>query len=61
ELGWEPSHSSLEAVGEMLEGMREGAGMNTPPLQPQAGGKLREKEVATGVGERPGVEPDQGK
>ncbi len=55
ELGWEPTHSSLEAVSEMLQGMREGAGMHTPPLHPQAGGKLRERELATGVGQRPGV------
>ncbi len=60
ELGWEPTHSSLEALSEVLEGMREGAGMDTPPLHPQAGGRFREKEVTTGVGERPGVRPDDG-
>ncbi|MDQ3932095.1 MAG: NAD-dependent epimerase/dehydratase family protein, partial [Actinomycetota bacterium] len=58
ELGWQPGRSSLEAVSEMLEGMREGAGMDTPPLHPQAGGKFREREVATGVGQRPGVSPE---
>ncbi|MDP8960333.1 MAG: NAD-dependent epimerase/dehydratase family protein [Actinomycetota bacterium] len=60
ELGWEPTRSSLEAVREMLEGMREGGAMDTPPLRPQAGGTFREREVATGVGQRPGVPSDSG-
>ena len=52
ELGWAPSRSSLEAVREVLEGLRQGAGMETPPLDPKAGGMLRYHEVATGVGQR---------
>ena len=52
ELGWTPRHSSLEAVGEFLEGLRAGAGMDTPPLRSDAGGKLRSREFATGVGRR---------
>jgi nucleoside-diphosphate-sugar epimerase len=51
ELGWEPSRTSLEALAEVIEGFREGAGMETPPLEPDAGGKLRQQELATGVGE----------
>jgi nucleoside-diphosphate-sugar epimerase len=51
ELGWEPSRTSLEALAEVIEGFRQGAGMETPPLEPDAGGKLREQELATGVGE----------
>ena len=52
ELGWEPRVSSLDALGELLLGLRDGAGGETPPLDPQAGGKLRGGEFATGVGER---------
>lgn len=57
ELGWQPERSSFDALGEMLEGLREGAGMDTPPLHPQAGGKFRLQELATGVGQRAGVRP----
>ncbi|MEW2413000.1 NAD-dependent epimerase/dehydratase family protein [Streptomyces sp. NPDC046866] len=32
ELGWEPVRSATEAIGEFLEGLREGAGLDTPPL-----------------------------
>ncbi|MFG3496718.1 NAD-dependent epimerase/dehydratase family protein [Streptomyces sp. NPDC047886] len=32
ELGWQPRRSSLEAMEEMLRGMRSGAGMETPPM-----------------------------
>jgi hypothetical protein len=34
ELGWPPRRSSLDAFQELLEGLRAGAGMNTPPLSP---------------------------
>jgi UDP-glucose 4-epimerase len=33
ELGWRPARTSLEALSEMLEGLQEGAGMQTPPLE----------------------------
>ncbi|MFF8830970.1 SDR family oxidoreductase [Streptomyces sp. NPDC015131] len=33
ELGWTPRRTSLEAVEEMLEGMRTGTGMDTAPLR----------------------------
>ncbi|HWH32444.1 MAG TPA: NAD-dependent epimerase/dehydratase family protein [Egibacteraceae bacterium] len=32
ELGWRATRSSSEVFGELLEGMREGAGVPTPPL-----------------------------
>ncbi|MGW0389995.1 NAD-dependent epimerase/dehydratase family protein [Streptomyces sp. NPDC003042] len=32
ELEWEPRRTSVEAFEEFLEGLREGAGMRTPPL-----------------------------
>ena len=51
-LGWQPRHSSREALRELLEGMREGAGARTPMLDPRAGGPARTGEVLTGVGAR---------
>jgi nucleoside-diphosphate-sugar epimerase len=53
ELGWTPRHTATEAVAEFLAGLRTGAGMPTPPLDPATGGRLRGHEFATGVGERP--------
>ena len=50
ELGWEPRHSAGEALLELLAGMRERAGYDTPPLDPGAGGPLRMRELLTGVG-----------
>ena len=52
ELGWAPSRSSTEALVELLEGMRANAGIATPPLAPHTGGRLRIRELATGVGRR---------
>jgi UDP-glucose 4-epimerase len=52
ELGWTPVHDAGEALLELVHGMREGAGEATPPLDPKAGGPLRVREVATGVGKR---------
>lgn len=59
ELGWEPQHSSLDAIGEFLEGLREGAGERTPPLRSDAGGRLRWREFATGIGARDRVPEDR--
>ena len=58
ELQWQPSRSSLDAMRELLVGLREGAGMETPTLDPQAGGALRQHELATGVGERATPPPE---
>ncbi len=52
ELGWSPAYSALDAMRELLDGMREGAGMSTPPLDPRTGGKLRWRELVTGIGQR---------
>jgi nucleoside-diphosphate-sugar epimerase len=53
ELGWEPRHTSGEALLDLLEGMREGAGLPTPPLDPGGSGPLRVRElVGTRVGGR---------
>jgi UDP-glucose 4-epimerase len=52
ELGWTPRHSALDAVTEFLDGLRTGAGMDTPPLAPDTG-RGRVREFTTGVGRRP--------
>jgi nucleoside-diphosphate-sugar epimerase len=52
ELGWEPRVSSGEALLELLDGMRAGAGISTPPLAPESSGPLRSRELRTGVGAR---------
>lgn len=53
ELGWEPRYSSLQALKELLAGIRGGQGEDTPPLSPQTGGPLRVRELLTRVGGRP--------
>ena len=53
ELGWHPRHSAVDALDEFLSGLRDGAGMDTPPLAPQTSGPLRAHEMTTGVGARP--------
>jgi nucleoside-diphosphate-sugar epimerase len=52
ELGWTPRVDALTALRELVEGMREPAGLDTPPLRPRAGGPLRVREVLTGLGRR---------
>jgi UDP-glucose 4-epimerase len=50
ELGWDPQRSSLEALADLLEGLRQFRGLPTPPLEPDAGGQARIDELRTGVG-----------
>jgi ferritin-like metal-binding protein YciE/nucleoside-diphosphate-sugar epimerase len=59
ELGWEPRYSAIEALEELLSGIRHGAGAATPPLEPAGrGGRL--DELRTGVGGRQMAhEPEQ--
>jgi UDP-glucose 4-epimerase len=52
ELLWKPQWSSSEALLELLDGMRDGAGLDTPPLEPGGAGPLRVREFASGVGAR---------
>jgi hypothetical protein len=54
ELGWSETHSSLAAFAELLDGLREGAGLETPPLEPGGAGPLRLRELLSGVGSRLG-------
>jgi UDP-glucose 4-epimerase len=53
ELGWSPAHTPASIVGELLEGLRDAAGDDLPPLEPHAGGPLRIREFLTGVGGAP--------
>jgi nucleoside-diphosphate-sugar epimerase len=53
ELGWEPRHTAIDAFEELFDGMRDGAGLDTPPLDPATSGPLRVREVLTGVGQAP--------
>ncbi|TDC75507.1 NAD-dependent epimerase/dehydratase family protein [Actinomadura sp. 7K507] len=53
ELGWTPRHTAREAIEEFLEGLRTGAGRDTPPLSPGTGGPGRVREFATGIGRKP--------
>ena len=52
ELGWAPKRTASEAFLEILAGIREGAGLETPPLAPGTGGPARAREILSGVGER---------
>jgi len=52
ELGWSPKRTAGEALLDLLGGMRDSAGLDTPPLVPDAGGPFRLRELATGVGAR---------
>jgi UDP-glucose 4-epimerase len=52
ELGWEPARGADEALLEMFEGLRERAGVETPPLAPGSGGLLRRRELTSGIGAR---------
>jgi nucleoside-diphosphate-sugar epimerase len=50
ELGWTPHWSSRGALLDLLAGMRDRSGADTPPLRPGAGGPLRVRELLTGIG-----------
>jgi UDP-glucose 4-epimerase len=52
ELGWQPRVTAIEALLELLEGVRRSRGMPTPPLDPEAGGPARLGELRSGVGAR---------
>jgi UDP-glucose 4-epimerase len=51
ELDWEPRHSGVEALEDLLEGLREGDGAETPPLEADSAG-ARFDDLKTGVGAR---------
>jgi UDP-glucose 4-epimerase len=49
ELGWTPRHDARETLLELLEGLRDESGMDTPPLAPDAGGRFRTGEWPPGA------------
>jgi nucleoside-diphosphate-sugar epimerase len=49
-LGWEPRVTAVDAFGELFDGLHDGAGLDTPPLDPRTSGPLRVRELVTGVG-----------
>jgi UDP-glucose 4-epimerase len=54
ELGWEPTYTAVDALRDLFAGMREGAGLETPPLEPGGAGPARLREFKSGVGARTG-------
>jgi UDP-glucose 4-epimerase len=52
ELGWTPQRSAEDAFLDLLAGLREGAGLDTPPLSPKTGGPFRIREILAAVGSR---------
>jgi hypothetical protein len=50
ELGWSPRKRADEAFLELFEGLHDGAGHPTPPLDPRTSGPLRAREILTGIG-----------
>jgi UDP-glucose 4-epimerase len=50
ELGWAPRCSAEEALRQLVEGMGESAGIDTPPLARKTGGPARLRELLGGVG-----------
>jgi UDP-glucose 4-epimerase len=50
ELGWTPRTTAIEALLELLDGLRDGAGFPTPPLAPGTTGPWRLGELRTRVG-----------
>ena len=50
ELGWRPRRRSTEALIELIDGLGDGAGFPTPPLDPDGGGPFRLRELRTRVG-----------
>jgi UDP-glucose 4-epimerase len=52
ELDWTPRYSAGETLLDVLEGLRTGTGLDTPPLSKRTGGPLRIREILTGVGGR---------
>jgi nucleoside-diphosphate-sugar epimerase len=52
ELGWSPRYTSLDALRELLAGLRDGSDLDTPPLSRATSGPARLRELLTGLGGR---------
>ncbi|HEY0516132.1 MAG TPA: NAD-dependent epimerase/dehydratase family protein [Solirubrobacteraceae bacterium] len=50
ELGFSPRHSALDAMLELLDGIRRSDGTPTPPLAPRTSGPARVRELLSGIG-----------
>jgi UDP-glucose 4-epimerase len=50
ELGWAPRHTAVQALEDLLQGLRDHAQLSTPPLARATSGPLRSRELRTGVG-----------
>ena len=57
ELGWRPRVSATDALAEVLDGLREGAGEPTPTLRRHAEARARLREFASGIGGDSGLGP----
>lgn len=53
-LGWIPQRSSGDALLDLMSGIENSDGVDTPPLSPASGGPLRTREVTSGIGAREG-------
>jgi UDP-glucose 4-epimerase len=51
-LGWQPTRDAGGALLELLDGIRTQAGSPTPTLKPGGDGRLRSREILSGVGAR---------
>jgi UDP-glucose 4-epimerase len=51
-LGWQPTRDAGDALLELLDGIRTQAGSPTPTLEPGGDGRLRSREILSGVGAR---------
>jgi hypothetical protein len=52
ELAWSPRRWSLQAIGEPVAGMRDGADDQTASLARSTSGPARIREFMTGLGQR---------
>jgi nucleoside-diphosphate-sugar epimerase len=51
-LGWQPTRDAGDTLLELLDGMRTEAGSPTPTLEPGGDGRLRSREILSGIGAR---------
>lgn len=52
ELGWAPAHDATATLRELIDGMRSGSDLDTPPLARETSGPARLRELVTRVGGR---------
>jgi UDP-glucose 4-epimerase len=55
ELGWHASITAEQTALELLDGLRRGTGIETPPLSRRSSGPLRWREFRSGIGASPGA------